>query len=236
MRKKILIIFIALVMTFNNISAITKSDDKIYFLNLDKSYQINENEQINLKDVKVYNYLGEKLDYTVDDDKVVYDKAGSYNISIKTTYQNQEYTKNTTLTVQKNEPLPVVEEKPVLEPIDFGTFYNSTIFSYNEEINDLTEIANSLVGVSGECTEVVFMFLNSANKKIINTFNLERIPETEAQIGDIVYYEQMSGWSHVAVYLGNGKALHGNIQGQAQILDVHLEFGSEPIFARATLN
>lgn len=58
------------------------------------------------------------------------------------------------------------------------------------------------------------------------------VSQSQAQPGDIIYYQSNGfGSSHVAVYIGNGQAVHGGWNGMGtSVFSVNLPTGSAPIF------
>lgn len=55
------------------------------------------------------------------------------------------------------------------------------------------------------------------------------VPASQAQPGDLVYYANGgSGMAHIAVYAGNGKAVHGGFNGSTVLFSVNV--GSGPVF------
>ena len=60
------------------------------------------------------------------------------------------------------------------------------------------------------------------------------VSASEAQPGDLIYYASNGmGQSHVAVYLGKGKAVHGGWNGGTTVsFSAHLPTASSPVFIR----
>ena len=58
------------------------------------------------------------------------------------------------------------------------------------------------------------------------------VSQSQAQPGDIIYYQSNGfGSSHVALYIGNGQAVHGGWNGMGtSVFSVNLPTGSAPIF------
>ena len=58
------------------------------------------------------------------------------------------------------------------------------------------------------------------------------VPASQAQPGDLIYYANGgSGMAHIAVYAGNGKAVHGGFNGNQTIV-FSANVGSGPVFIR----
>lgn len=69
----------------------------------------------------------------------------------------------------------------------------------------------------------------------ISYFNLGyQVSRLDALPGDLVYYVNGgSGWAHIAVYAGNGRAVHGGFNGN-QTVEFSVDVGSGPVFIRVT--
>lgn len=81
--------------------------------------------------------------------------------------------------------------------------------------NPIVQYAQSLVGQPGLCDDIAnkmiyFMF---AKEQIWINFEKVQVTKQQAQIGDIILYDYNPelGYGHIAIYLGNGMALHGNM-------------------------
>jgi cell wall-associated NlpC family hydrolase len=58
------------------------------------------------------------------------------------------------------------------------------------------------------------------------------VPASEAQPGDLAYYANGGmGLAHIAVYVGNGQAVHGGWNGNTTAL-FSVNVGSGPVFIR----
>lgn len=249
MRKKLLTVALALVASFSFVSAQVRVEDAVYFFHYQSVYQTDIDQKIDFNKVLVYDVEGNKLTIQADDSKVDYTKPGHYQITLNAKDTNDKnYTKKATVIVSNekqevvNRPASTTYKAEASEAVESssgvyaGTYFNTTVFSTDTSSSGVAGIANELVGAYGQCTEVAFMFYNRYYGRVMNTLQFDWIDEASAQPGDVIYYESMSGWSHVAVYLGDGMALHGNIQGSAQILPAHVSFGSTPHFARPILD
>lgn len=55
------------------------------------------------------------------------------------------------------------------------------------------------------------------------------VGQAEAQPGDLIYYANGGGgMAHIAVYVGNGMAVHGGFNGSTVLYSVNV--GSGPVF------
>jgi cell wall-associated NlpC family hydrolase len=101
----------------------------------------------------------------------------------------------------------------------------------------IASAAKGQLGVSQDCTALVTNALRAAG---INHHGWPdsylglgtRVSAAQAQPGDIVYYANGgSGFAHIAIYIGGGKAVHGGWNGnQTTIASVNV--GSGPVFVR----
>ncbi len=98
---------------------------------------------------------------------------------------------------------------------------------------DIYALAEQFVGMSGWCNEVATAFLSTYYGSSVNIYNGYVIDSSEAQPGDLVEYaDGGNGTWHVAVYLGNGLALHGNWNGTTVISSIYVDGASVPYFVR----
>lgn len=103
----------------------------------------------------------------------------------------------------------------------------------NVDNSDIYALAESYIGMGGWCNEVATAFLSDYLGRPVNIFDSYSIDPSEAQPGDLVEYANGGNntW-HVAVYLGNGLALHGNWNGTTVIESIYVPGGSNPYFER----
>ena len=101
--------------------------------------------------------------------------------------------------------------------------------------------AQKLVGVTDGlwCTQVVQQAL--ANAGVSDAYQLW--PDQYAgqygyytndpQVGDFLYYNNGGrGFDHIAIYIGNGQAVHGNYEGKTVIASAYLSTAASPQFIR----
>lgn len=104
--------------------------------------------------------------------------------------------------------------------------------------NHIVNFAQSLVGEPGLCDDIAARMLNYIHGNWVS-YRREAISMDQAQIGDVVFYDYNAdlGYGHVATYLGNGLALHGNMGSAnhtAIIGSVYVSNLSNPRFYRVT--
>lgn len=101
-RKKVLILFLAMIASFNIISAKTRTDDSIYFFAYQSVYQTVLNNKIDLSTVLAFDSEGNKIKVEVDDSQVNYQKYGHYEIIFRAFDDNhKEFIKKSILIVGK---------------------------------------------------------------------------------------------------------------------------------------
>lgn len=111
--------------------------------------------------------------------------------------------------------------------------------------NPIATAALSYIGGTMGCDQLVYQaVLDSGVIQGENTYRVPFIPmnswaslstqvsRSNARAGDILYYQDGGlGCSHVAIYLGNGQAVHGGFHGN-QVVRYSIDLGSGPIFYR----
>jgi cell wall-associated NlpC family hydrolase len=91
------------------------------------------------------------------------------------------------------------------------------------------------IGVAQDCTALVSNSLAAVGINFhdwpAGYLSLGRtVSQAEAQPGDLIYYADGGvGMAHIAVYIGNGQAVHGGFQGTTKVWSVDVG-GSAPVF------
>lgn len=92
------------------------------------------------------------------------------------------------------------------------------------------------LGIGQDCTALVRNALSAAGISWVgwpgDYLNKGRlVSQGEAQPGDLIYYADGGvGLAHIAVYIGNGQAVHGGYQGTTKIAGVSIYGASAPVF------
>ncbi|ALO68669.1 hypothetical protein AS189_17880 [Arthrobacter alpinus] len=100
----------------------------------------------------------------------------------------------------------------------------------------IASAALAQLGVGQDCTALVRNALSAAGISWVgwpgDYLNKGRnISQGEAQPGDLIYYADGGvGLAHIAVYIGNGQAVHGGYQGTTKIAGASIPGASAPVF------
>ncbi|WP_286146400.1 NlpC/P60 family protein, partial [Ileibacterium valens] len=119
------------------------------------------------------------------------------------------------------EEVPVVEETPVIEevPVVEETPIVEEVVDPNAALNEsIRQAALGLVGTTDgmQCTEVAALALQQSGVDAISLWPDEFAGAygyytDTPQAGNLVYYDNGGrGVDHIAVYIGDGQAVHGN--------------------------
>ena len=102
-----------------------------------------------------------------------------------------------------------------------------------EVYSEIEFLAESYIGMRGYCNEVADAFLEEYLGHDVNVFDTHSITKEEAKPGDLVEYaDGGKGFWHVAVYLSNDMALHGNWNGTTVISSIWVQGATAPYFER----
>lgn len=174
------------------------------------------------------------LGYTVDgalettDDKY---KAGTYTFTVNAV-DSSGNTASSQMSVTVNKTEPVVVNTSNL-------YYGSNPDRSNYAgASVLVDAAYAQLGRRQDCTMLVTNALAAAGINYhgwpAGYFSLGyTVSGSEAQPGDLIYYDNAgAGVPHIALYIGNGMAIHGGWQGSTKIAPAYV--GSGPVFIRVT--
>lgn len=142
--------------------------------------------------------------------------------------------------VEKEEKVEeVVSDPNSMSGGDTTVYSSSTINNYNG--SPLVNAALGLVGSSMWCDDLITQALINAGMMPSGLFiPVSAVPYFGSEIGagsaapgDLVYYNNGGvGGPHVAVYGGNGMAIHGGFNGMVKIFSVNLPNASAPRYFR----
>ncbi|WP_293697110.1 NlpC/P60 family protein [uncultured Agrococcus sp.] len=96
----------------------------------------------------------------------------------------------------------------------------------------VVDAALAQLGVNQDCFALMRSAVAAGGYSInsyADVFALQQVPMSEAKPGDILYYQNGGrGLQHVAIYLGNGQAVHGGWYGSDTVV-ASVNVGSGPI-------
>ena len=136
-------------------------------------------------------------------------------------------------TVVKVDPTATVAAKPAATPAPAAT----TQVASSNKAAAIYQAAMAQLGRIQDCTMLV---TNSLKAVGINFHDWPAgymslgtvVPASQAQPGDLVYYANGGlGFAHIAVYAGNGQAIHGGWNGNQTVVN-SVNVGSGPVFIR----
>ena len=144
---------------------------------------------------------------------------------------------------QETEPAPAPQENvPAPAPQE-----NQPAIDAQTDLNNrIAAAAKDLVGVTDGlwCTQVVQQAL--ANAGVQNAMQMwpdqyvgygQYVDASMAQAGNLIYYNNGGrGQDHIAIYVGNGMAVHGNYNGQTVIAGAYLDGCGNPQFIQVGVN
>lgn len=129
---------------------------------------------------------------------------------------------------------PLAAQAPATAPNTSQPVYQAPVGSGNKAIADA---ALAQLGVMQDCTMLVTNALSAvginyhgwpAGYKSLGTI----VSASQAQAGDLIYYDNAgAGMPHIAVYIGNGQAVHGGFNGGNTAI-APAELGSGGVYIR----
>ena len=204
-----------------------KIDGKTIFFNKDGSLK---NGWVK-KDGEKYYYQSGRLTKgwkTIDGDKYFFNRKG----------QALTDTEHDGYSFDEDGIATEIEEKEVEQEInEYGSDYNPSQ-NYNgkkynvKSNNGIADAALAQVGVSQDCTMLASKALASQGIYFHGwPWEYKSLGSITGspQAGDLVYYDDAGlGMPHIAVYVGNGQAVHGGFQGNTVVSSAYV--GSGPVF------
>ena len=148
---------------------------------------------------------------------------------------------DTTTQAPEQNTTPAPEQTPAPAPAPEGTVTPAPEQTASSLGDRISSSAQELVGVTDElwCTQVVQQAL--ANAGVSDAYQLW--PDqyqgvygyyTDSPLaGDLIYYNNGGrGVDHIAIYIGNGQAVHGNYNGKTVIADAYQSGMGNPQYIR----
>lgn len=173
------------------------------------------------------------VNYYVIDSNVDSATPGDYSVTVKAVDKNgNESSASTTVTVKEKEKTAAEIAK---EKADDAALNASSAAEFASG-NAVADAALAQLGVSQDCTALVSNALAAVG---INYHGYPAgylslgtvVSAADAQPGDVIYYADSGiGTAHVAIYIGNGQAVHGGWKGTTAIASAYI--GTGPVFIR----
>lgn len=153
----------------------------------------------------------------------------------------QPQTSESTPTAAKVAAAPVTPAAPVaapkvVEPTPTPAPAAARVAAPAVSGNAVAAAALAQVGINQDCTMLVTNALAAIGIHFhgwpADYMSLGHIiPAAAAQPGDLIYYANGgTGMAHIAVYIGNGMAVHGGFDGTTKVFSANV--GSGPVFIR----
>ena len=139
-------------------------------------------------------------------------------------------------------PAPKAEEKPVAAPAAPAVTKTAAPAATTQvaSSNKGAAIYQAAMAQLGRIQDCTMLVTNSLKAVGINFHDWPAgymslgtvVPASQAQPGDLVYYANGGlGFAHIAVYAGNGQAIHGGWNGNQTVVN-SVNVGSGPVFIR----
>lgn len=136
---------------------------------------------------------------------------------------------------------PVAQEAPVVQEQAAPVEQVAPAAQPSSSLNaNIANAAMGLVGVTNgyQCTDVAAMALQQAGISATSLWPAEMIAayttgvaQANPQAGNLIYYaDGGTGLAHIAVYVGDGQAVHGNYNGQTVVAGAEVYGATSPIY------
>lgn len=213
-------------------TVVFKTNTKSNLVNEKKQTKLFEEKEITKDDAGLAKKVSTE---TSDTDKLIVKDQKSTSVALKkeapkaTSKTTQETTqKTTTSTATKQTTQSAQTQTPV---------QSGSVAQAGSKQQAIYQAALAQIGRIQDCTMLVTNSLKNVGINFhdwpIGYFSLgKQIPASEAVPGDLVYYANGgTGWAHIAVYAGNGQAVHGGWLGNQTVLNT-VNVGTGPVYIR----
>lgn len=193
-----------------------------------KQTKIFEEKSLNEKD----SGLSKKIVSNNIDKNISTKKNASTEVELKT-----EAKQKTAVKQEQNVTQKQTQNNKTTSVAQSATPQQNVVSQAGSKQDRIYQAALSQIGVYQDCTMLVTNSLRSVGINFhdwpIGYFSLgTQVSASEAVPGDLVYYANGgTGWAHIAVYAGNGQAIHGGWNGNQTVL-ASVNVGSGPVFIR----
>lgn len=181
-----------------------------------------------------YDPVDGALTYSVESN-VDTETPGEYVAIYTTTDKNGNVAENAlwVSVAEKEEEQPVVANTPVASSNSYS--YTGSVSNVSGNGSSIVSSALGQIGVYQDCTSLVSRALAASGIYYhgypAGYLSLgPTVSASQAQPGDIIYYADGGiGYAHVAIYIGNGQAVHGGWRGNNTVI-ASAYVGSGPVF------
>lgn len=169
---------------------------------------------------------------TIDGKKYYFNKKGQ--AATDTEYAGYEFDKNGVATLIEEEDEAVYEDSETTTASSSSQKTSSSSSSLGSADGGIASAALAQLGVAQDCTALASNALAAQGIYFhgwpADYMSLGTIT-SDPQPGDLIYYDDAgAGVPHIAVYVGNGQAVHGGWQGST--VEASAYIGSGPVFIR----
>lgn len=213
-------------------TVVFKTNTKSNLVNEKKQTKLFEEKEITKDDAGLAKKVSTE---TSDTDKLIVKDQKSTSVDLKkeapkaTSKTTQETTQKTTTSTATKQTTQAAQTQT---PVQSGS-----VAQAGSKQQAIYQAALAQIGRIQDCTMLVTNSLKNVGINFhdwpIGYFSLgKQIPASEAVPGDLVYYANGgTGWAHIAVYAGNGQAVHGGWLGNQTVLNT-VNVGTGPVYIR----
>jgi lysM domain protein len=213
-------------------TVVFKTNTKSNLVNEKKQTKLFEEKEITKDDAGLAKKVSTE---TSDTDKLIVKDQKSTSVALKkeapkaTSKTTQETTQKTTTSTATKQTTQAAQTQT---PVQSGS-----VAQAGSKQQAIYQAALAQIGRIQDCTMLVTNSLKNVGINFhdwpIGYFSLgKQIPASEAVPGDLVYYANGgTGWAHIAVYAGNGQAVHGGWLGNQTVLNT-VNVGTGPVYIR----
>ena len=210
-------------------TVVFKTNTKSNLVNEKKQTKLFEEKEITKDDAGLAKKVSTE---TSDTDKLIVKDQKSTSVALKkeapkaTSKTTQETTQKTTTSTATKQTTQAAQTHT---PVQSGS-----VAQAGSKQQAIYQAALAQIGRIQDCTMLVTNSLKNVGINFhdwpIGYFSLgKQIPASEAVPGDLVYYANGgTGWAHIAVYAGNGQAVHGGWLGNQTVLNCLLYTSPSP--------
>ena len=213
-------------------TVVFKTNTKSNLVNEKKQTKLFEEKEITKDDAGLAKKVSTE---TSDTDKLIVKDQKSTSVALKkeapqtTSKTTQETTQKTTTSTATKQTTQAAQTQT---PVQSGS-----VAQAGSKQQAIYQAALAQIGRIQDCTMLATNALKSVGINFhdwpVGYFSLgKQIPASEAVPGDLVYYANGgTGWAHIAVYAGNGQAVHGGWLGNQTVLNT-VNVGTGPVYIR----